>query len=575
MAKFVDNSVTAYSTCRWRITATDSHGNSSSAETGDLQMYPILIYGDIVSVDTSHNGTNNERSIVLRVVNNHYGKSYARFYVDIEASGAIVYGGTMLENIDVTVTGEVPPGQQTLRLYVGNDPASDGYKLVDTFTGTFAGASVGYQSSAMLSLADELSRPADFVIQTDADWDQVNNSAYQTIEVAPGDYSGKSITFNFSGTAGNRKVIRAQNRGPAVSGQVGYHPYHTAPADRVIMPIVDGYNSVVNHAVISGMEITGNNSLVFGEGAALGAANTDVVLDRLWVHDCAAGKGSVGFYKQASGCHIQNVLFQDNSTAAESVSIFLGGHLGGEVFADCTVCNIEAHDCNDLIQFTQVNGGENDYRGFYGNNLWAHYDPAKRLDANGNVVGAVGIYGTQEAQLADFKSFSLDAAKPMVLEDIGIIGARNAYESAQGIDLQSSGITHSDGTATNLTIRRYTAIDCNYNVVFARTTTGSNCTFEDFTAYQCGEFVTVNGNYLDDYDGVFIFKNFDASCALSNVRNLDAVTSMWIEIANFAGTQTGVYSGTSAAASGSDRVIYPWPITNAAGSMTVPKGNAA
>ena len=211
MTKFVDNSVTAYSTCRWRITATDTHGNSSSAETGDLQMYPILVYGDIVSVDKSYNGTNNDRSVVLLVVNNHYNKSDARYYIDIQSTGVVVSSGVVQEGADVTVVADVPPGHHTLRLWVGNNPAYDGYKLVDMFTGTFAAsagntaptvsiyaANIDTQNPLQVDIGYSLQDAEDSSVEVDVDFGDNDTATWQSL--ATGTNHGTGHIYSQPGT---------------------------------------------------------------------------------------------------------------------------------------------------------------------------------------------------------------------------------------------------------------------------------------------------------------------------------------------------------------------------------------
>ena len=449
-------------------------------------------------------------------------------------------------------------------------------------------ASGTYYQSTVEKQYDWWSQAADVVVTSAAEFEAaIADASKKVIEVAPGDYSGSTSGWNVQGgTAASPKIIRPQVTDTSGLGPAWRHPYKLSASQRVILPKgVKGQMSSSNY-VVTGCVVSGDWDFVIGED---GVIVENVVLDRLMSINNGTNYGDIGV--TGDGCNnvwLQNLYFERNSDYGESVSVYVGRHQGGGVYRNVAIANVEGLDVNDLTQLHHGTGAQHSAPGMRIQNVWLHYSSDRRTDNQGNIVGASGTHQLYEGQVLDMKFCSEEPANPIVVEDFGIVGARQCAQEAPasvsgGRDSRNTGVVwtrHSSNEMHNVTMRRYTAIDCNYNAMFYGDGSSpgyANVHLSDFTGYQCGVFATDSAeSWRNDYEGLFIFKAFKSDCSLSNLRLIDNATAgCYVDMAYNAITATGVvHNGDSATEAGSDRVVFPHPITNPTATTTIPKGNA-
>lgn len=433
-----------------------------------------------------------------------------------------------------------------------------------------------------VDLTAEKSRPVDFTIRSVGDWDQINNPDYQTIEVEPGDWSGvPAITLATSGTAGNRKIIRAQRVSNAVPG-IDNHPFYLPSFERTVFPPTTNVNMNCNHLVLSGFQFS--SSLTFNPWPRGNAFNNDIIIDRyMFVDQPWAGGGVVYFKYGASGCRRQYAYYENCSVDGEGAALALGSENGGESYTDCHDVCIEVHDHNQLSQWVQQEDNDtnpSDFSGYKLEHCVLHYDPAKRTDKNGNTVGASGAYSPFECGYLEAKGAATNASNRAVVIDGLLVGGRNCNDEGPN-QSQISGLKHPAGNLdkysalSNLTIDGLTVVDSNF---FAQYYYGSspNLSFKNVTGFQCGVFAEDNSaSHLNDSPKLVELRNLDGTCEVIDTRLIDSVSSgVNIALHESGYTDTRNVEGTSASLSGNDRVVYDLPISNPTHTITIPKGDS-
>ena len=458
--------------------------------------------------------------------------------------------------------------------FVANDGTDDSniVQITVEVIAQAAASGVTYDYADAIDIEAELQRPADFVIDSDADWGQINNNAYQTIEVAPGDWSHINVTLATEGTsAASKKIIRPQVFSDPVP-EIGHHPYHLAPANRTVFANIEG-NFNCNNLIITSFVHPGKITLdPFPRDDTY---TNDVMIDRaMFLDETQEGGGNIYFKHHARRSGAQFVYAENCSKDGEGALVAFGSHLGGESFVDCFAIGCEAENHNQLIQWVQQTDNDtnpSDFSGFLAVHNVLRLTTAWRTDKNGNDT-VNGAYSHSECGMYELKGSALDSNNPARFIDGLLTGGRNCNDLGAN-QSQFSGIKHPEGDGfsdlRHTHIAGFTAVDCNWCVVF-NDGQHNGTKLDDITLYQCGRFATDNGNYLDDSNELVYLRNF-ASANANNIRNVAPVTSgTYISFQDQNGNKTGTESGVG----GYDRYVFNKPITDPESFITIPGGSA-
>ena len=430
-----------------------------------------------------------------------------------------------------------------------------------------------YQYEFVRDLTAELSRPADFVIDSDSDWGQINNDSYQTIEVAQRDWSHLTISLSTSGPSNsNPKVIRPQVFSGAQPGALKHHPYHLPVSSRTVFPHVTG-NVNCNNLIITSFEHPSRMSLdPWPRGNVY---NNGIVIDRPYMSgQQEAGGGTIHFKYGARNCGVQFGYSKDCCRDGEGAFVAFGSEKPGEDYTNNWSCGNESLNHNQLMQWIQQQENAtnpSDFSGFRAENNCIHYDTRFRTDRNGNYT-ASGAYSEYECGYSELKGSALDPNNPAIFRDGCIVGGRNCNDVGPN-QSQFCGWKHPEGDGFSdlghVKVSGWTAIDSNWCFVF-NDGQHNGTEIEHITMHRCGVFATDNGNYLDDSPELLYLRNF-AAANVRNVRNVDPVTSG--TYLSFQG-QNGNVTGTAAALGGYDKYVFTHPVSDPERYETIPGGSA-
>lgn len=208
----------------------------------------------------------------------------------------------------------------------------------------------------------DTSDPAVRLIQSDDDWEDINDETYRIFCVAPGDYRGRgNVRLARDGTAEAPRYLRYFNPDDPTDDR---HPVRQSESERAI---VLGFRVTdARYWIVDGLTFTGDwERIVFEE------ASDHNVLNRVLLESAAV--------VIRHGCHdntVQNSVLRNapKTPGSDRVCMVLSGSNDGAdvVIHGTRIVNNEIYDCTDAIQFWRVDGSTNDID--FGGSIIDHND---------------------------------------------------------------------------------------------------------------------------------------------------------------------------------------------------------
>ena len=236
------------------------------------------------------------------------------------------------------------------------------------------------------------------LVQSESDWDDINDAAYRVFCVAPGDYRGMgNLYVEADGTAEAPRVLRYYDPDNPTDDR---HPVHQDESERAI--IGTAVFSDASYWVVDRLTVTGDWEVV-----RLGQGSEHNVLNRLLVE-----ASSVMLEHGAHNNTVQNSVLRNAPMVpgGDRVCLVLSGsNDGNDVAINGTrIVNNEIYNCTDGIQAWRVGGSTNDID--FGGTIVDQNDfyltDAVYSDCNGNLDPQGDCACTEEA--IDLKAAGVD-----------------------------------------------------------------------------------------------------------------------------------------------------------------------